>query len=83
VQAAAFPTPDLVLFLDASGATMHHRSGEYSEQMLEEWRAAYRRLRSSVRSLEVLDAERPADVVRRDAQQRVWRRYADRAAGAA
>jgi thymidylate kinase len=82
VQAAAFAAPDLVLFLDASGATMHNRSGEYSQERLEEWRGAYRRLRRSVRSLEVVDAERPADVVRRDAQQRIWRRYADGAVGA-
>jgi thymidylate kinase len=78
VQARACPQPDLVLLLDASGATMHGRSREYDSEVLEGWRAAYHRLRGSVDSLEVLDAEQPVDAVRRDAQSRIWSRYAER-----
>jgi thymidylate kinase len=78
VQGVACPRPDLILLLDATGATMHGRKGEYDEDRLEAWRQAYRRLEGRVRGLELLDAERPADEVRRDAQARIWRRYAER-----
>ena len=78
VQAAACPRPDLVLLLDASGETMFRRKGEYDGATLETWRVAYARLRGSVDGLVVLDAERPADAVRRDAMALVWRCYAER-----
>ena len=72
------PRPELVLLLDAQGATMHSRNGEYDPVQLEEWRDAYRRLRGCARVLEVLDAEQPPDVVRRDAQARIWQCYVER-----
>jgi thymidylate kinase len=78
VQAVAVPRPELLLLLDASGAAMHARKGEYDPIRLEEWREAYQRLRGRVRALEVLDAEQPPDAVRRDAQARIWRCYAER-----
>jgi thymidylate kinase len=78
LQATACRQPDLVLLLDASGATMHARKGEYDARRLEEWRAAYARLRGRVRRLEVLDAEQPADAVRRAALVGIWRCYTDR-----
>jgi thymidylate kinase len=77
-QAAACPRPDLVLLLDASGATMHARKGEYEPERLEAWRAAYLRLRQHVDRLRVIDAEQPADVVRREAVALIWRCYAER-----
>ena len=78
VQAAALPRPELLLLLDASGAAMHARKGEYDPVQLEEWRDAYQRLGGSVRALEMLDAEQPADAVRRDAQARIWQCYVER-----
>jgi thymidylate kinase len=75
LQRWVLPLPDLVLLLDASGATMHRRSGEYEPARLEAWRSAFRDLQHSVSQLEVLDAERPADEVLRDAEARIWRRY--------
>jgi thymidylate kinase len=78
VQAVAVPRPELLLLLDASGAAMHSRKGEYDPVQLEEWREAYRRLRGRERTLEVLDAEQPPDAVRRDAQARIWQCYAER-----
>jgi thymidylate kinase len=77
VQSRALPAPDLVLLLDASGATMHARKGEYDPDELERWRAAYARLRRSVRALEVIDAERPAAAVLATAQAAIWRRLAE------
>jgi thymidylate kinase len=78
VQAVAVPRPELLLVLDASGATMHARKGEYDPQQLDEWREAYRRLPVGGRPLHVLDAEQPADAVRRDAQARIWQHYVQR-----
>jgi thymidylate kinase len=78
LQASACPRPDVVLLLDASGATLHARSGEYDADRLESWRVAYRRLEGRIDGLHVLDAERPADAVRRDALAIVWRCYAER-----
>jgi thymidylate kinase len=78
VQAVAVPRPELLLLLDASGVAMHARKGEYHPAQLEEWRDAYQRLRGRVRALEVLDAEEPADAVRRAAQARIWQCYAER-----
>jgi thymidylate kinase len=81
VQRRACPMPDLVLLLDASGTTMHRRKGEYDPAELEVWRAAYARLLDKVRALEAIDAEQPAEAVRREAQERVWRRYSRQPAG--
>jgi thymidylate kinase len=78
VQSAACPQPDLVLLLDASGETMYRRKGEYDGARLETWRTAYSRLRRSVDGLAVLDAERPADAVRREALALVWGCYSKR-----
>lgn len=75
LQRRVCPIPDLVLLLDASGETMHARSGEYVPTVLESWRAAYERLQASVPQLQIIDAERPAEAVRRDAELRIWRRY--------
>jgi thymidylate kinase len=81
LQRRVCPLPDLALLLDASGTTMHARSGEYDAQVLETWRAAYGRLRGSVPVLEVIDAEQPVESVRRDAEIRIWRRYCRLRAG--
>lgn len=77
LQAAACPRPDLVLLLDASGGTLHRRSGEYDASTLETWRAAYARLRDTP-GVAVIDAEQPADAVRREALTLVWRCCTDR-----
>ena len=82
LQRRVCPMPDLVLLLDASGETMHTRSGEYDPAVLEGWRAAYARLPGSVEALEVIDAEQPADAVRRRAEALIWRRYGEIAAAA-
>ena len=63
-QRWAVPAPDLAVVLDASGATMHARKGEYDPAVLERWRAAYARLRARGGGLVVLDAEQPAERVR-------------------
>jgi thymidylate kinase len=77
ILARTCPLPDLVILLDASGATMHARSGEYEPAELERWRAAYGRLAKSVAALEVIDAEQPAEDVLREAEASIWRRYGE------
>lgn len=77
VQRRACPLPDLVLLLDAPGQTLHARSGEYDTETLERWRALFAALESRVPQLVKLDAERPADEVRREAEAAVWRRYGE------
>lgn len=77
LQRRVVPLPDLVLLLDASGRTLHERSGEYDADVLERWREAYAALERRVPHLVKLDAERPPDAVRRDAEKHVWRRYGE------
>jgi thymidylate kinase len=77
LQRRACPMPDLVLLLDASGETLHARSGEYAPDTLEEWRRAFERLQASVPQLELIDAEQPSEAVRREAERRIWRRYVE------
>ena len=81
IQLRACPLPDLVLLLDASGETMHGRKGEYDPETLEVWRTAYAKLVERVPQLEVLDAEQPAEDVRRRAETLIWERYRRRLEG--
>jgi thymidylate kinase len=70
------PVPDLVLILDAPGALMHRRKGEYDAEMLEDWREHFLELRRRFPDIvEVIDATQNKDAVRIDATQRIWRRY--------
>jgi thymidylate kinase len=78
IDGRACPPPDLVLLLDAPGNVMHARKGEYSPEMLEDWRQHFLALQWRVPQLEILDATRPSEVVRADAIERIWRRYAAR-----
>lgn len=77
LQGRAVPLPDLVLLLDAAGETLHRRSGEYDAALLESWRRDFLRLERIVPQLVRLDAERPAEEVRRAAEGAVWRRYSE------
>ena len=78
LQRWSVPPPDLAVVLDASGATMHARKGEYDPAVLERWRAAYARIPArDPGALVTLDAEQPAARVRAEAEAAVWRRYAE------
>lgn len=81
VDGHACPGPDLVLLLDAPGAVMHARKGEYTPEMLEGWRQRFLALRRRVRQLEVVDATRAQSEVHADVIDRIWRRYAARWGG--
>jgi thymidylate kinase len=81
LQRRVCPMPDLVLLLDAPGETLYARSGEYGAEVLESWREAFARLKTSVPHLEIIDAEQPPETVLREAERAVWRRYVERHAG--
>jgi thymidylate kinase len=66
------PAPDLVLLLDAPGAIMYARKGEYDAATLERWRQRFLARCRRLRHVEVLDASLPAPVVRALAINAVW-----------
>jgi hypothetical protein len=71
------PRPELVLVLDADGATLHHRSGEIDPVTLESERLEFRRLGERLGG-RVIDATRSADEVRDTAMDLVWRAWTAR-----
>lgn len=78
MEASVVPRPDVLFVLDAPGAVMFDRKGEYDAATLETWRGAYRRIADEVDGAIVLDATQPATTVLGQAQQHVWRRFAER-----
>ena len=75
------PSPDLVLVLDAPGAVMHQRKGEYDADTLEDWRQRFLSLRARSSRVKVLDATRPVDAVRVDALANLWQRQVEHWSG--
>jgi thymidylate kinase len=75
------PPPHLVLVLDVPGRVMHLRKAEHDVERLEADREQFRRLLGRLANAELVDADRPADVVLADVLDRIWRRYADRTSG--
>ncbi|HUF36388.1 MAG TPA: hypothetical protein VMN37_10590 [Gemmatimonadales bacterium] len=78
IDGHACPGPDVVVILDAPGAVMHRRKGEYDPVMLEEWRERFLGVRRRVPDVEIVDASRGPDLVLRDVSGRIWRRYRQR-----
>jgi thymidylate kinase len=74
VDGHACPGPDLVLVLNAPGEVMHARKGEYTPEMLEDWRRHFLALQSSISQIEIVDTTRRRDVVCADAVDRIWKR---------
>ena len=58
-----YPTPDLVIFLDAPGEVLFARKHEGSVSSLERRRAEYRRFISTLDSVATVDATQPLDGV--------------------
>ncbi|HEX2575304.1 MAG TPA: hypothetical protein VHK88_03085 [Aquihabitans sp.] len=72
VLARALPTPDLVLVLDAPGATLHARRPEHDLLRLEQDRAHHLTLAARHPRAVVVDASADADEVRCRAVTRIW-----------
>jgi hypothetical protein len=82
VLAHAAPAPQLVIVLDAPGELLFARKGEFDPVRLEEDRRAFLALGDRLDSVVVVDAARPADAVRAEVTDLIWRRYlASSAAG--
>lgn len=71
----ACPPPDLVLLLDAPGATLHARKREHDPEILERQRQAYLDLCSRLGNCTVLDATADPAAVLREATAAIWRAY--------
>lgn len=78
IDGHALPGPDLALVLDAPGEVMYRRKGEYTPEMLEDWRQHFLSLRDRFHPVEIVDTTRPEEQVRSDVVERIWRRYVDR-----
>ena len=75
----AYPRPGLVICLDAPAEVLYLRKPEASVEWLEQRRRQYLSLRDVVPALEVVDADRPLDVVTDDVVERIrahWKRKA-------
>ena len=75
--AAALPTPDVLVVLDAPAPVLLARKGEHDVPALEAQRERYRALAARFGGV-VVDAGRDADAVRRDVTELVWRRWTSR-----
>jgi thymidylate kinase len=78
IDGHALPGPDLSLVLDAPGEVMYRRKGEYTPEMLEDWRQHFLSLRDRFHAVEIVDTTRPEEQVRSDVVERIWRHYVDR-----
>lgn len=75
---AGWPSPDLVLLLDAPGELLFRRKGEHSPEWLEQQRQAYLALQSQLPQMRVLDAMMSAEEVRRAAIALIWEKSRSR-----
>jgi thymidylate kinase len=70
--------PDLVILLDAPGATLYARKHEHSPEWLEQRRAQYLAFASQQHNAVVLDATLPLHRVRRRVTAQIWNLYGNR-----
>jgi thymidylate kinase len=72
------PDPDLVLLLDAPGQVLWNRKHEHTPEFLEKQRQILLGLADRLQNLEVIDATRTAEEVRRQAVAAIWEEFARR-----
>lgn len=73
-----YPTPDLVLFLDAPGEVLFARKGEHNPEWLESKRQAYLALQRQLPNMLVLDATQSPQKVQKEAIDLLWKFYRTR-----
>lgn len=73
-----WPTPDLIILLDAPGELLYHRKGEHSPAWLEQQRQGYLSLRQRLPQMVVVEASRPALAVQREVTAIIWECYRKR-----
>ncbi len=72
---AGWPTPHMVILLDAPGELLFRRKGEHSPEWLEQQRQAYLALQKQLPQMRVIDATREAEEVRRTTIALLWEMY--------
>ncbi len=75
-----WPTPDLIILLDAPGELLYRRKGEHSPAWLEQQRQGYLSLQHSLPQMVVVEASRPARAVQREVTALIWECYRRRQA---
>ncbi|NUO79805.1 hypothetical protein HUU05_06990 [candidate division KSB1 bacterium] len=72
---AGWPTPHMVILLDAPGELLFRRKGEHSPEWLEKQREAYLALQKQLPQMRVIDATQEAEEVRRATIALIWAMY--------
>lgn len=72
----ACPSPHLVVLLDAPAETAYKRKGEHTVTSLEADRQRFLSLAGRIPRMQIIDANRPPEVVTNDVVAYIWRRYA-------
>lgn len=75
---APWPTPDIVIFLDAPGQMLYQRKGEHTPEWLERQRFAYIGLKQRIPHMVIVDATRTANEVRCNVTSLIWNHYRTR-----
>lgn len=75
-----WPTPDLIILLDAPGELLYRRKGEHSPAWLEQQRQGYLSLQHSLPQMVVVEASQPALAVQREVTAIIWECYRKRQA---
>jgi len=69
------PAPDLVLLLDTPGGIAFARKGEHDSAELERVRQGYLALRARLPAIELVDGDRPLEIVRTELVDLIWESY--------
>ncbi|MGH8907535.1 MAG: hypothetical protein ACRD0K_13665 [Egibacteraceae bacterium] len=75
-----YPTPELMVLLDAPARLLHERKPESSVEFLERRRQEYLEVREAVRRFEIVDAAQPLPVVTAAVAELIRRAYRQRQA---
>ncbi|MDZ7267827.1 MAG: hypothetical protein ONB48_15600 [candidate division KSB1 bacterium] len=75
-----WPTPDLIILLDAPGELLYRRKGEHSPAWLEQQRRGYLSLQHRLPQMVVVEASQPAHEVQRQVTAIIWERCRQRQA---
>lgn len=75
---AGWPTPHVVILLDAPGELLFRRKGEHSPEWLEQQRQAYLALQKQVPQMRAVDAMMSAEEVRREVIALIWESFRGR-----
>jgi O-antigen/teichoic acid export membrane protein/aminoglycoside phosphotransferase (APT) family kinase protein/thymidylate kinase len=71
------PPPQMVVVLDAPGAVLFARKGEFDPTRLEEERLAFRALGDRLKGFHIVDASRPAAAVQEEVTALIWKQFLD------